>query len=93
MRLRAPLQEAAVKELVAHYPEPITSVCGRGALGLAVKADSEERLERTQARMPARVASNPGGKPGHRKPKVSDATYVDVGLGGPKSRSKGVDDG
>ena len=56
---------------------------GRGALGSAVKADPEGRLERTQVRMPARVASNPGEKPGHRKPKVSDATYIDVGLGGP----------
>ena len=66
---------------------------GRGALGLAMKADLEGRLERTQVRMPARVASNPGEKPGHRKPKVSDATYIDVGLGGPKPRPKGVGDG
>ncbi len=36
---------------------------------------------------------NPGEKPGHRKPKVSHATIIGVGLVGPKARSKGVVDG
>ena len=36
---------------------------------------------------------NPGENPGHRKSKVSYATSIGVGLGGPKSRPTGVDDG
>ena len=35
----------------------------------------------------------PGENPGHRKPKVSYATVIDVGLGGPKPRAKAVGDG
>ena len=88
MRHAIPTGKAMYSSLVTHH-----SRRGRGALGSAVKADPEGRLERTQVRMPARVASNPGEKPGHRKPKVSDATYIDVGLGGPKPRPKGVGDG
>ena len=36
---------------------------------------------------------NPTVKVGHRKPKVSWATQIDPGLGGPKPRPKGVGDG
>ena len=36
---------------------------------------------------------NPDEKSGHRKTKVSHATIIDVGLVGPKARSKGVVDG
>ena len=35
----------------------------------------------------------PDEKSGHRKPKVSHATIIDVGLVGPKTRPKGVADG
>jgi len=35
----------------------------------------------------------PDEKSGHRKPKVSHATIIDVGLVGPKVRPKGVADG
>ena len=34
-----------------------------------------------------------GEKPAHRKPKVSHATIIGVGLVGPKARPKGVADG
>jgi hypothetical protein len=34
-----------------------------------------------------------GEKPAHRKPKVSHATLIGVGLVGPKARLKGVADG
>ncbi len=34
-----------------------------------------------------------GENPVHRKPKVSWATSIDPGLGGPKPRPKGVGDG
>ena len=34
-----------------------------------------------------------GENPVHRKPKVSWATMIDPGLGDPKARPKGVDDG
>jgi len=36
---------------------------------------------------------NPDEKPGHRKPKVSYARLIRVGLVGPKPRPKGVGDG
>lgn len=36
---------------------------------------------------------NGGENPPHRKPKVSHATIIDVGLVGPKMRPKGVVDG
>ena len=36
---------------------------------------------------------NPDEKSGHRKPKVSHATIIDVGLVGPKARLKSVVDG
>ena len=36
---------------------------------------------------------NGGKKPPHRKPKVSHATIIGVGLVGPKARPKGVVDG
>jgi len=36
---------------------------------------------------------HPGENPGRRKPKVSHATFVDVGLVGPKLRPIGVGDG
>ncbi len=36
---------------------------------------------------------NLGENPGRRKSKVSYATVVDVGLGGPKLRAKAVSDG
>jgi hypothetical protein len=36
---------------------------------------------------------NAGEKPAHRKPKVSHATIIGVGLVGPKARLKGVVDG
>ena len=36
---------------------------------------------------------NPDEKSGHRKPKVSHATIIGVGLVGPKVRLKGVADG
>ena len=36
---------------------------------------------------------NLGENPGRRKSKVSYATVVDVGLGGPKPRAKAVGDG
>ena len=35
----------------------------------------------------------PDEKSGHRKPKVSHATIIGVGLVGPKARLKGVVDG
>lgn len=35
----------------------------------------------------------PGENPGHRKPKDSQATSIDLGLVGPKVRLKGVTDG
>jgi hypothetical protein len=38
-------------------------------------------------------SDNPGENPGHRKPKVSYATLIDVGLGGPKTKPQGVADG
>ena len=34
-----------------------------------------------------------GEKPAHRKPKVSYATYIGVGLVGPKPRARAVGDG
>ena len=38
-------------------------------------------------------STNPGENPGHRKLKVSWATQIDPGLGGPKLKLKGVGDG
>ena len=38
-------------------------------------------------------SKNLGENPKHRKPKVSWATQIDPGLGGPKPRLKGVGDG
>ena len=38
-------------------------------------------------------SDNPGENPGHRKPKVSYATLIGVGLGGPKADPKGEVDG
>ena len=38
-------------------------------------------------------SDNPGENPGHRKPKVSYATLIGVGLVGPKEKPKGEFDG
>ena len=38
-------------------------------------------------------SDNPGENPGHRKPKVSYATLIDVGLVGPKPKRASEGDG